>query len=54
MGAPTSSLPAPDTLPGLLLTLTALAGEFSTSLVHRLPGSDSYKEAAVKRLTMTA
>ena len=50
MGAPTSSLPAPDTLPGLLLTLTALAGEFPTSLVHRLPGSDSYKEAAVKRL----
>lgn len=39
-----------DTLPGLLLTLTALAGEFPADLVHRLPGSDSYKEAVVKRL----
>lgn len=39
-----------DTLPGLLLTLTALTGEFPTDLVHRLPGSDSYKEAVVKRL----
>lgn len=39
-----------DTLPGLLLTLTALSGEFPADLVHRLPGSDSYKEAVVKRL----
>ena len=39
-----------DTLPGLLLTLTALTGEFPTDLVHRLPGSASYKEAVVKRL----
>lgn len=39
-----------DTLPGLLLTLTALTGEFPTDLVQRLPGSASYKEAVVKRL----
>lgn len=44
------SLPALDTLPGLLLTLTALSGELPTSLVPRLPGSDSYKEAVIKRL----
>ena len=43
-------LPAPDTLPGLLLTLTALSGEFPTAQVNRLPGADSYKALAVKRL----
>ena len=44
------SLPALDTLPGLLLIFTALSGEFPTSLIHRLPGANSYQEAAVKRL----
>lgn len=44
------ALPDPDTLPGLLLTLTALSGEFPTAQVNRLPGSDSYKAFAVKRL----
>lgn len=44
------TLPAPDTLPGLLLTLTALSGEFPTTQVNRLSGSDSYKVLVVKRL----
>lgn len=44
------TLPAPDTLPSLLLTLTALSGEFPTAQVNRLPGADSYKAFAVKRL----
>lgn len=44
------TLPTPDTLPGLLLTLTALSGEFPTAQVNRLPGADSYKAFAVKRL----
>lgn len=44
------TLPAPDTLPDLLLTLTALSGEFPTVQVNRLPGADSYKALAVKRL----
>lgn len=44
------TLPAPDTLPGLLLTLTALSGEFPTTQVNRLSGSDSYKALVVKRL----
>lgn len=44
------TLPAPDTLPDLLLTLTALSGEFPTTQVNRLSGSDSYKALVVKRL----
>ena len=30
--------------------MTALTGEFPSDLVRRLPGSDSYKEAVIKRL----
>lgn len=45
-----SLLPSPDTLPDLLLTLTALSGEFPTALVSRLPGADSYGEYVVKQL----
>ena len=50
MSSPPAQLPASDTLPDLLLTLTALTGEFPVSQVERLPGSDSYKALTVKRL----
>ena len=43
-------LPAPGTLPELLLTLTALSGEFPASTVRRLPGSETYMEQVVKQL----
>ena len=43
-------LPALDTFPGLVLTLTALSGELPAALVSRLPASDTYKEYAVKQL----
>lgn len=43
-------LPTAGTLPDLLLTLTALSGEFPTSLVSRLPASGSYKAYTVKQL----
>ncbi len=43
-------MPPPDTLAGLLLTLTALSGEFPTALISRLPGGDAYKKKVVKRL----
>ena len=43
-------LPSQDTLPYLLLTLTAISGEFPNSLVIRLPGGASYKENVVKQL----
>lgn len=43
-------LPALNTLPDLLLTLTAISGEFPTALVSRLPGGDTYKESVVKHL----
>ena len=43
-------LPGLDTLPGLILTLTALSGELPASLISRLPASDTYKEYAVKQL----
>ena len=40
-------LPALDTFPGLVLTLTALSGEIPAALVSRLPAADTYKEYAV-------
>ena len=43
-------LPAPDTFPDLLLTLTALSGEFPSALVKRLPGSEYYNRNAVTRM----
>lgn len=43
-------IPPLDTFSGLLLTLTALSGEFPADLLGRLPGADSYKEFAVKQL----
>ena len=45
-----SLLPALDTLPGLLLIMIALSGEFPATMVSRLPGADTYKEFAIKRL----
>lgn len=45
-----SLLPSSDTLPDLLLVMTALSGELPVSQVSRLPGSESYKAYAVKRL----
>lgn len=45
-----NTLPALNTLPGLVLTLTALSGEFPSALVNRLPGSESYRVLVVKRL----
>jgi hypothetical protein len=42
--------PPLDTAAGLLLTLTALSGEFPAALVSRLPGGEAYKMKVVKRL----
>ena len=39
-----------DSLSGLLLTLTALSGEFPTSQIDRLPSTASYKEKVIKSL----
>ncbi len=43
-------LPALDTVPGLLLTLTALSGELPAASVSRLPASNTYKEYVIKQL----
>ena len=43
-------LPSPDTFPDLLLTLTALSGEFPSALVKRLPGSEYYNRNVVTRM----
>lgn len=42
--------PPLDTAAGLLLTITALSGEFPTTLVSRLSGGDAYKTKVIKRL----
>ena len=42
--------PPLDTAAGLLLTLTAMSGEFPTALISCLPGGDAYKMKVVKRL----
>ena len=44
------TLPTPDTFSDLLLTLTALSGEFPSALVKRLPGSEYYNRNAVTRM----
>lgn len=46
-------LPADDTLSYLLLTLTAISGEFPTSQVARLPGGASYKENLLTQMRRT-
>ena len=45
-----SQIPDTDTLAGLLLTLTALSGEFPAALVSRLPGTEHYRQKVVKAL----
>lgn len=50
MGKPYHRLPPESTLPRLLLALTAISGEFPTSLVARLPGGASYKASVVTAL----
>ncbi len=44
------SMPPPNSLPGLLLTLTALSGEFPSSLICRLPSTRGYQSKVVKSL----
>ena len=46
-------LPADNTLSYLLLTLTAISGEFPTSQVARLPGGASYKENLLTQMRRT-
>lgn len=43
-------MPMPDSLPGLLLTLTALSGELPSSQIYRMPSTKSYQEKVVKEL----
>ena len=43
-------IPHKDTLAGLLLTLTALSGEFPTTQVSRLPSTAAYQEKVLKAL----
>lgn len=43
-------MPSDDTLAGLLLTLTALSGEFPTAQVCRLPSTSAYQEKVLKSL----
>lgn len=43
-------LPAFDTLPGLVLVITALSGEIPTDLITHFSGGNQYKAKAVKRL----
>jgi hypothetical protein len=50
LSQPLRRLPTPDTLPYLLLTLTAISGEFPMNQVKRLPGGAAYKESVVTKL----
>lgn len=50
MPVPNPQLPASGTLPDLLLTLTAVSGEFPAALVRRLPAAVSYQASVVKQL----
>lgn len=50
MGRPARWLPAEDTLPYLLLTLTAICGEYPSAHLKHLPGGDSYIESIVTML----
>ena len=44
MAAGSKQIPLEDTLASLLLTLTALSGEFPTVQVSRLPSTGAYQE----------
>jgi hypothetical protein len=50
MGRPIRQLPAEDTLPRLLLTLTAVCGEYPSAHLKHLPGGGSYIESMVTAL----
>ncbi len=50
MGRPERRLPAQDTLPYLLLTMTAVCGEYPTAHLTHLPGGVSYIESVVTSL----
>ena len=44
------TFPRQDTLGFCLLELAAICGEFPASLLPRIPGSSSYKEAVITSL----
>lgn len=48
MAAGSKQIPPEDTLANLLLTLTALSGEFPTAQVSRLPSTGAYQEKILK------
>jgi len=50
VGRPARRLPAKDTLPYLLLTMTAVCGEYPAAHLNRLPGGASYIESTVTSL----
>lgn len=50
MAAGSKQIPPEDTLANLLLTLTALSGEFPTAQVSRLPSTGAYQEKILKAL----
>lgn len=50
MPPPANRLPPPDTLPSLLLMITALSGEIPPALVNRLSDTSEYKSKVVKSL----
>lgn len=50
MGRPPHRLPAGDTFSYLLLTVTAVCGEYPSAQLDRLPGGASYKENVVTAL----
>lgn len=50
MAAGSKQIPPEDTLANLLLTLTALSGEFPTAQISRLPSTGAYQEKILKLL----
>lgn len=50
MAAGSKQIPPEDTLASLLLTLTALSGEFPTAQISRLPSTGAYQEKILKSL----
>ena len=50
MAAGSKQIPPEDTLANLLLTFTALSGEFPTAQVSRLPSTGAYQEKILKSL----
>ncbi len=50
MAAGSKQIPPEDTLANLLLTLTALSGEFPTAQINRLPSIGAYQEKILKSL----